>query len=227
MANSPKTVLGAKGDESNSAASGVMDIGAGRSFGHNKQVRAAVALVENHPSLWVCYPDEPQLQRGYLAAVKILKNANLLQWQLVSRRRLIEHIVQKVVLCPFDRPVHVLEDMIGRDVLENAEVLKPRHDIAVLGKHKTQLSPLACEIGLNVQDNTRPCAIDLTDAAQVENQRVGLRLGRSFYLVDKTLSGLEKQCALQFHDQDRAAVEFERLRFSDLRDLRELIALHR
>ena len=48
MASSPKTVPGAKVTSRIVAATGLMDIGAGRSFGHNKQVRAAVALVENH-----------------------------------------------------------------------------------------------------------------------------------------------------------------------------------
>ena len=74
----------------------------------------------------------------------------------------------------------------------------------------------------------RPCAIDLADAAQIENQRAGFRPGCRGNLVDETFAGAEKQCALQLHDQDAVAMLLQ-CAFISLasRDLRELMAWQR
>jgi hypothetical protein len=50
---------------------------------------------------------------SYVARIKVVLDANLLERHLFGRRRLIQHFPQEVVFCPFDRAIHVFEDLIG------------------------------------------------------------------------------------------------------------------
>ena len=77
------------------------------------EIGAAVALLKNDSVLRVGHAGKACLQHSYVARINVVLDANLLERHLFGRRRLIQHFPQEVVFCPFDRAIHVFEDLIG------------------------------------------------------------------------------------------------------------------